>query len=207
MPTSCTSPVPPWLRCFSHGCCENLTSSNITATRPSVPTASFSNNPKRAFAPAIFKPVAIANASTASPQELSWLRSVSKVLLNIPRHFLAVRCAANIAVSQHVAKRIALPRTTVIYHGVGSRFRQATPTASDRRSKIRNDPIRLRWPFRPRKRHPHPARRNAATSTRPPGLRNHSDRRGPVRPKLKMQFAVTTQTTSSTSQGFSTPKN
>lgn len=53
-------------------------------------------------------------------QEFSWLRSVSKVLLNIPRHFLAVRCAANIAVSQHVAKRIALPRTTVIYHGLAA---------------------------------------------------------------------------------------
>jgi glycogen synthase len=51
-------------------------------------------------------------------QDLSWLRSAIKVLLNIPRHFLARRAACNIAVSQHVATRIALPRTNVIYHGL-----------------------------------------------------------------------------------------
>lgn len=51
-------------------------------------------------------------------QDLSWLRSAIKVLLNIPRHSLAERAACNIAVSQHVATRIALPRTNVIYHGL-----------------------------------------------------------------------------------------
>jgi glycogen(starch) synthase len=51
-------------------------------------------------------------------QDLSWLRSAIKVLLNIPRHSLAKRAACNIAVSQHVARRIALPQTNVIYHGL-----------------------------------------------------------------------------------------
>lgn len=51
-------------------------------------------------------------------QEMSWLRSVIKVFLNVPRQLLAARAATNIAVSGHVAKRIALPRTTVIYHGL-----------------------------------------------------------------------------------------
>jgi glycosyltransferase involved in cell wall biosynthesis len=51
-------------------------------------------------------------------QDLSWLRSAIKVLLNIPRHSLAKRAECNIAVSQHVATRIALPRTNVIYHGL-----------------------------------------------------------------------------------------
>jgi glycogen synthase len=49
---------------------------------------------------------------------MSRLRSMISVLLNIPRHFLAIRAATNIAVSQHVVKRIALPRTVVIYHGL-----------------------------------------------------------------------------------------
>lgn len=49
---------------------------------------------------------------------MSWLRSVIKVFLNVPRQLLAARAATNIAVSGHVAKRIALPRTTVIYHGL-----------------------------------------------------------------------------------------
>jgi glycosyltransferase involved in cell wall biosynthesis len=53
-------------------------------------------------------------------QDLSWRRSVIAVLLTFPRHFLAARAATNVAVSQHVAKRITLPRTTVIYHGLES---------------------------------------------------------------------------------------
>jgi glycosyltransferase involved in cell wall biosynthesis len=59
-------------------------------------------------------------------RDLPWLRSAIKVLLNIPRHSLAKRAARNIAVSQHVATRIALPRTSMIYHGL-----QPAPEASN----------------------------------------------------------------------------
>lgn len=51
-------------------------------------------------------------------QDLSWRCSVAAVLLTFPRHFLAARAATNVPVSYHVAKRIALPRSTVIYHGL-----------------------------------------------------------------------------------------
>ncbi|HEY2822289.1 MAG TPA: glycosyltransferase family 4 protein [Candidatus Acidoferrum sp.] len=53
-------------------------------------------------------------------QDLSWFRAVAAVLLTFPRHFLAARAATNVPVSYHVAKRIALARTTVIYHGLES---------------------------------------------------------------------------------------
>jgi glycogen(starch) synthase len=51
-------------------------------------------------------------------QSMSRLRACISTLLNIPRHFLSKRAATNIAVSQHVMKRIDLPRTVVIYHGL-----------------------------------------------------------------------------------------
>jgi len=66
------------------------------------------------------------------------LRSIVSVLLNIPRHSLAKRAATNIAVSQHVLKRIALPRTVVIYHGLEcdpSKTRPPTTTATTHSKK------------------------------------------------------------------------
>ena len=73
-------------------------------------------------------------------QDLSWFRSVLKVLLNIPRHLLAKRAACNIAVSLHVARRIALPRTHVIYHGLQldpANASQPAPRAPAESSRLR----------------------------------------------------------------------
>jgi glycogen(starch) synthase len=75
-------------------------------------------------------------------QELSWIRSVAKVLLTIPRHFFAKHAATNIAVSQHVAKRIALPRTTVIYHGL-----EATPTPPQATPNSQAAPSKFRFGY------------------------------------------------------------
>jgi glycosyltransferase involved in cell wall biosynthesis len=47
-----------------------------------------------------------------------WLASVRTLLLNFPRRWLVKRVATNIAVSQNVSRRLQLPRTQVIYHGV-----------------------------------------------------------------------------------------
>jgi len=45
-------------------------------------------------------------------------RAFLKVLFTFPRRWLCGRAAVNVAVSRHVAGRIALPRTDVIYPGV-----------------------------------------------------------------------------------------
>ena len=50
--------------------------------------------------------------------EMSWLRSLTQLLLMFPRNVLARSVACNIAVSRHVSGRIALPRSRVVYHGV-----------------------------------------------------------------------------------------
>ena len=73
-------------------------------------------------------------------QEMSWLRALLKVLQNIPRYFLSKSAAANIAVSQYAANRVALPHTIVVYHGLQCDSLQASqcaPSASSKSSKIR----------------------------------------------------------------------
>lgn len=73
-------------------------------------------------------------------QNTSWLRAALKVGGNIPRHYLANRAAANIAVSHYAAKRVALPRTIVIYHGLQcdpTRTSQPAAIASSASAKIR----------------------------------------------------------------------
>lgn len=51
-------------------------------------------------------------------EESSWLLSFVSLLEMFPRRFLARRVSANLAVSQHVLNRHALPRSSVVYHGV-----------------------------------------------------------------------------------------
>jgi glycosyltransferase involved in cell wall biosynthesis len=52
--------------------------------------------------------------------EMSWPKSFAQLLLMFPRNILARTVACNIAVSRHVAERIALPKSRVVYHGVES---------------------------------------------------------------------------------------
>jgi glycosyltransferase involved in cell wall biosynthesis len=47
-----------------------------------------------------------------------WLRSLRMWALTFPRRWLARHGTANVAVSAHVAERLALPRSRVIYHGI-----------------------------------------------------------------------------------------
>ncbi len=70
-------------------------------------------------------------------QEMSSLRAALKVAGNIPRRYLAKRAAANIAVSHYAAKRLALPRTIVIYHGLQFDPPHPAPIASSTSAKIR----------------------------------------------------------------------
>jgi len=49
---------------------------------------------------------------------LGWTRSLRSLILTFPRRWLCQKVSRNIAVSEHVCKRISLPRTNVVYHGV-----------------------------------------------------------------------------------------
>ncbi|PYV74140.1 MAG: hypothetical protein DMG96_21035 [Acidobacteria bacterium] len=51
-------------------------------------------------------------------RESSWLRSLVALLLMFPRRFFARHVSANLAISQHVLNRHALPRSSVVYYGI-----------------------------------------------------------------------------------------
>jgi glycogen synthase len=53
------------------------------------------------------------NAGTAG-----WLGSLRMLLLTFPRRWLCRRIAANAPISEHVRKRLELPRSQVIYYGI-----------------------------------------------------------------------------------------
>ena len=73
--------------------------------------------------------------------EMSWLRSLMRLLLMFPRSLLAKRVACNIAVSRHVLERVALPRSRVVYHGVDN------AGAPEGVSKILVTPGQLRFAY------------------------------------------------------------
>jgi glycosyltransferase involved in cell wall biosynthesis len=49
---------------------------------------------------------------------VGWRRSIRMLLLTFPRRWLCLRTTVHSAVSGHVAGRLRLPRTRVIYHGI-----------------------------------------------------------------------------------------
>jgi glycosyltransferase involved in cell wall biosynthesis len=50
--------------------------------------------------------------------DVGWLKSFLSLILTFPRRWLCRLASSNIAVSNHVAGRIALPRTRTILHGI-----------------------------------------------------------------------------------------
>jgi len=51
---------------------------------------------------------------------LGWLRSFVALLLSFPRRWFCRKVACNITISDHVARRILLPRSRTIYYGISS---------------------------------------------------------------------------------------
>lgn len=47
-----------------------------------------------------------------------WMKSLASTVLTFPRRWLCQRVARNIAPSRHIAQRVNLPQTEVIFHGV-----------------------------------------------------------------------------------------
>ena len=51
-------------------------------------------------------------------KDVGWLGSLRMLLLEWPRRWLCQRATAHLCITQHVANRVRLPRSTVIYYGV-----------------------------------------------------------------------------------------
>jgi glycosyltransferase involved in cell wall biosynthesis len=76
------------------------------------------HEPDRSICPGHFQAGRYAECLRCNARETSWLRSCKNLLLMFPRHALTRQVAANVAVSQHVLRRLAMPHSTVIYHGI-----------------------------------------------------------------------------------------
>jgi len=58
-----------------------------------------------------------------------WLKSLLMLLLTFPRKWLCKKVSVNIPITHHVLKRLGLPRSQVVYHGVPEA--SASPLLSD----------------------------------------------------------------------------
>jgi glycogen(starch) synthase len=83
----------------------------------------------RQICPGHFQAKRYAECIRCQASEVSRIRSRMNVLLMFPRNFLVRRAVANIAVTQHVLNRQALPHSTVILHGIEDRTATEPPLA------------------------------------------------------------------------------
>jgi len=94
--------------------------------------------PERSVCPGHFQAGNFAECRKCRSAEVPKIRSLMSVLAAFPRDALVQRAAANIAVSEHVRKRLAMPRTVVVQHGIESApaIASTSPHSSSSRRKI-----------------------------------------------------------------------
>jgi glycosyltransferase involved in cell wall biosynthesis len=76
------------------------------------------HQPDRSVCPGHFQARRYQKCLRCYAQETSWQRSFASLLLMWPRYLLVRQVAANLAISQHVLERHALPRSSVVYYGI-----------------------------------------------------------------------------------------
>ena len=74
--------------------------------------------PDRSVCPGHYLARRYAKCIQCNAGEMGWRKSVLSLLFTFPRRWLARRVAVNIAPTRHVGKRVALPKTRFIPHGV-----------------------------------------------------------------------------------------
>ena len=76
------------------------------------------HEPDRSVCPGHFMAGRYGKCVRCNSARLGWLKSLRSLLLTFPRRWLSRRVARNIAPTNHVGRRVALPRTQIMYHGV-----------------------------------------------------------------------------------------
>ncbi len=74
--------------------------------------------PDRSVCPGHFMARRYHKCLECNSKEYGWLGSLRSLALTFPRRWLARRATVNVGVSRHVARRVALPRTRVIWNGI-----------------------------------------------------------------------------------------
>src|SRR5262249_55627922 len=76
------------------------------------------HQPDRSVCPGHFQARNYTECWKCQSAELSRIRSLINMLAAFPRNALVRRASANIAVSEHVRRRVTAPRTSVVLHGI-----------------------------------------------------------------------------------------
>ena len=74
--------------------------------------------PTKEVCPGHFMAQRYKNCLRCNQKLLGWRKSLKLLLLTFPRRFLCRQATMNVAITHHVAKRLELPRSRVIYYGI-----------------------------------------------------------------------------------------
>ena len=90
------------------------------AYQAGCPNGLFLREPMKEICPGYFEQQRYAKCMSCVSAEYGPLRGAWKVLSTFPRRWLTRRVAQNVCVSEYVERRLDLPRSRVVYHGVPS---------------------------------------------------------------------------------------
>jgi glycosyltransferase involved in cell wall biosynthesis len=82
------------------------------------PLGNYLHLPDRSLCPGHFQNGEYLECYRCQAVEMSRARSIRNLALMFPRRWLLKRIAANVGASDHTGRRVALPRTQTIYHGI-----------------------------------------------------------------------------------------
>lgn len=88
---------------------------------PVCPKGNLLFGPEESVCPGYFMAREYAKCVECEAWNLGLWKSLRNLTLTFPRRWLCEHVKANIAVTEHVAQRLALPRTRTIYHGISDR--------------------------------------------------------------------------------------
>lgn len=95
------------------------------------PNGLFLFQPDRTVCPGYFLARRYGKCLECNSAEMGTLKSFVRVVLTFPRRWLAQRVDVNVAPTAHIGRRIALPNTRVIHHGVPQYFHPAAHAAGN----------------------------------------------------------------------------
>jgi glycosyltransferase involved in cell wall biosynthesis len=103
----------------------------------SCPNGLLLYEPTKEVCPGHFMERRYQNCLRCNQKLLGWRRSLKLLLLTFPRRLLCREATMNVAVTHHVAKRLELPRSCVVYHGIPdpSTFNSAASAIADKQLK------------------------------------------------------------------------
>ena len=76
------------------------------------------HQPDRTACPDLFMQGQYGQCVKCNAAEVGWLQSFRMLILAWPRRWLCGKATVNLSITHHVARRVRLPRSTVVYYGV-----------------------------------------------------------------------------------------